>query len=287
MAKGIPLVAAVLALCLSISRAIESPWISERIAIAFVDTFDDFRIGHEQYQHFVVKGTRSKAAYAARQGYDLNLIVFSIEGSDRMNWNKLYWTRKQFGVTCKNCSVTVPLCHKYDWIMWMDNDIFITNMTVRIQDVIEAGRIVHGGEYPHFIATRDNLNSINTGTALVRCSRQGLALLDAALALKGTESVNRLVGMFDHNGAIWQLHDEQEWVRNITALVPAKLMNAYPWMATGQFAVCPDKPTCDQGHWSPGDFLIHFAGDNKRAVVPFLRAFPPSTWIGYNGSMTY
>ncbi|KAG2483135.1 hypothetical protein HYH03_017981 [Edaphochlamys debaryana] len=248
-----------------------------------VETMDSSRLGHAVNREFLVKGTRSKAMYSSIQGDDLGLIVHNLAAAPaghpnndtRINWNKLYWTRRQFGVRCPEwgpCTSTIPT--------------FITNATVRVQDLLEVARTVHGGRYPHFIANLDNVGSLNTGVAMVRCSPEGLRLINYALEQRGTTG-NVRVDQFEHNGAIWWAYDNLEWVRNITAIIPAKLVNAYPYRPTSTvMEPCPTPEICNQGHWSPGDWLIHFAGYNKEAVPDFLSKFPPSTWVGYDADLT-
>lgn len=50
-----------------------------------------------------------------------------------------------------------------------------------------------------------------------------------------------------------------------TALVPAKLINTY------------------LDAWTPGDFVVHFAGHYPKAAAfkTFLAKAPPDTWPGY------
>ena len=63
--------------------------------------------------------------------------------------------------------------------------------------------------------------------------------------------------------------------------LPPKVFNSYVYIDenTGNATECPPKE-CSRGFWSPGDFLVHFAG-HKEHIEPFLRSFPPETWIGY------
>jgi hypothetical protein len=89
-----------------------------------------------------------------------------------------------------------------------------------------------------------------------------------------------LIDKWDSNGATMLLHKELEF-RNAMVFLPPKVFNSYVYFGPdGKPAQCPNKVECDKGYWSSGDFLVHFAG-HKEHIEPFLAAFPPSTWIGY------
>lgn len=171
--------------------------------------------------------------------------------------------------------------HATPILCMQDNDIFITNATVKIEDLIEEAIRLHGGELPDFIANIDAAHNLNTGIGIVRCSVGGLRFLNHMLELKDTHGHVDVIRGLDHNGAIIYSHQHDQWVRDLTALLPAKRMNAYMWAQNGAPEACPSGPTCDEGYWSPGDFLIHFAGDGKHRVVSWIAKFPPHTWIGY------
>ena len=62
--------------------------------------------------------------------------------------------------------------------------------------------------------------------------------------------------------------------------LPPKVFNAYVFFnAEKKLVACPESE-CSKGYWSPGDFLVHFAG-HKEHIEIFLEAFPATTWVGY------
>ena len=73
------------------------------------------------------------------------------------------------------------------------------------------------------------------------------------------------------------MHRDAEYAKDMT-FVPAKLLNAYP---LPDMAACAGD-TCRDVYWSPGDFVVHFAGHNPKAPSyhRFLELYPPDTWPG-------
>ena len=62
--------------------------------------------------------------------------------------------------------------------------------------------------------------------------------------------------------------------------LPPKVFNSYVFIdKNGNAKECPPSE-CHKGFWSHGDFLVHFAG-HKEHIEPFLRSFPPESWVGY------
>ncbi|KAG2427389.1 hypothetical protein HYH02_014609 [Chlamydomonas schloesseri] len=190
----------------------------------------------------------------------------------------------------------VARCDKYDWVFWVDADVFITNLTVAVTDVIEAARRMRPNQdYPHFIASRnadlDTAFSFNTGTALVRCSDLGLRLMNKMVELRVTHKDDTYIKGWEHQAALMIAYRDNEWVRDITTFVPPKLFNSYPYRLgddNGNLRSCgdPQGAECQKGYWTPGDFLIHFPGSGKKFVNKFLQEHPPPTWPGANDDFT-
>ncbi|KAG2499581.1 hypothetical protein HYH03_002524 [Edaphochlamys debaryana] len=290
-----------------------STWDPERIAILLTETYG--HVNHTthkwrpypEHTRFLDLGMRTKVMYAEKHGYDLKIVTslpdVTIKSKTNKNailWQRGFWIRRQFGSKAEPGQLapdndTVASCRK---VMWMDGDIFITNLTVRIEDIIEAARRLRpDGSYPHFIATRHaeldgdepftpgQILQFNTGTALVRCSTEGLRLMNEMLFLRIEQAFDTYVQAWDHQGALMQAYKSHRWVRSLTTFVPPKLMNAYPFNLTdetGELKDCgdPQGTECQKGWWTPGDFLIHFPGAGKHYIASFLKRYPLSTWPG-------
>jgi mannan polymerase II complex MNN10 subunit len=66
------------------------------------------------------------AAYAAQNNYDL-FVDYSVSNSRDVMWGKFDMLQR------------IIERGGYEWVWWMDFDTLITNMTTRVEDVIEEG----------------------------------------------------------------------------------------------------------------------------------------------------
>lgn len=174
---------------------------------------------------------------------------------------------------------------------------FITNYDITFESIV-AQAITQSGKLPDIIVNRDAAGNINTGIMFIRCSEMGRKAMVRIRELQVSHAHNRLVDMWDSNGCVMLLHKELQFREvpcriftyfplvfnrsNVQAMVflPPKVFNSYLYFnADKKVTACPESE-CAKGYWSPGDFLIHFAG-HKEHIEPFLEVFPASTWIGY------
>ena len=215
-------------------------------------------------------GIHGMAVYSEMHGYDYLPIFFGGQ-REPLNWNRL---RK-----------TIKLLDRYDWIMWMESDQFITNYGVTLESLVS--RVP---DYAHIILNRDGGGNINSGVAFIRGSDRSRQLLLRILSMK--DSDHPMIKAFDHNGVFIVLcKQEPDLLKGPIFLLPAKLMNAYLiGMANrhepGQVRSC-NPGDCRSLYWSTGDFIVHFAGSAAKKAVPrFLELFPPSSWINYTEQLT-
>ncbi|KAG2482316.1 hypothetical protein HYH03_018758 [Edaphochlamys debaryana] len=106
------------------------------------------------------------------------------------------------------------------------------------------------------------------------------------LRLRVEKADDSYVKLWDHQGALIIAFRDEAWVQDVTAFVPPKLMNSYPYKlieASGVLKDCgdPQGAECQQGYWTPGDWLIHFPGAGKLYWKNFLAKHPPETWPGF------
>ncbi len=167
------------------------------------------------------------------------------------------------------------------WVVWVESDIWVTNYHKKLESILEhaqEAKIKPGA----FIADIDAAGNLNTGFAMVQCSLEGMNLMEELLRLKEREKHNDVLHMWDHNGAVILAQRDPVYSPYIT-LIPPKLCNSYPLTQDEAVVSCSVSPedTCDKGWWSPGDFVVHFAG-MKHKMKAFLQAFPANTWTGYS-----
>ena len=242
-------------------------------SILLVFTLDEDWLSSPTARLGLTHGVRSISTYALLHGHDLLSIYMPPPDGAHWNWNRVLASRARF-------ERLGPLCTSY-WLVWMESDQFITNYTVNLADIVAQAHARHGS-VPTVITTRDAFNNVNTGVFFIRCGAPAIAILDAWLHLKSAAADDRRVRTWDHNGAFMVVVDSGVFADHI-AFLPPKVFNAYPMTgADGHSVVACDSVSaaaCARGWWSPGDFLVHFAGA-KRSMAPFLEAWPRESWVG-------
>lgn len=188
------------------------------------------------------------------------------------NWNRPYFTRRLINEGCK-----------YDWFVWVEGDVWITNFQIKVEDIIRHAYTINPSS--HIILNRDVLHNINTGVLILKCSPETKDFLDLTLQIKDTHKTHEYVKNWEHNGATMIAH-RNETLRKFITFVPPNMMNSYPILDNGNIRPCVGQE-CDSGYWKPGDWIAHFAGVDKQAKMQaFVRQFPPSLWTGYQPQYT-
>jgi hypothetical protein len=133
----------------------------------------------------------------------------------------------------------LPHC---DWLFWTDADSLVMNSAVPLTWFLDDAY--------DLVLSRDRYNGLNTGNFFVRNTAWARAFL---------ERVYRQEQLVHHplweNAAVLALYDQDPECRRHIAVVPNKLFNGY----------------LTDGSYSPGDFLVHFAGLQGREV--FMRNY--------------
>jgi len=94
-----------------------SPTQSPRIAII------TFTTSPQSYTHLSL---RNHAAYARQHDYDF-IVDYDVTNERDVMWGKFDMLRR------------VIDAGKHDWVWWMDFDTLITNMTTKVEDVVDSG----------------------------------------------------------------------------------------------------------------------------------------------------
>ena len=210
-------------------------------------------------------GIAGWSAYALLHGYEFR-PVFVRPADDKINWSRVY--------------MSLSLCEQFrhpedSWVVWVESDIWVTNYDATLERLVEVATnaSITG---PHVILNIDGPMGLNSGFALVRCSQEGKHLLEKLVKMKDTHKHHPLVEASDHQGALHLINEDPEF-SSLFTFIPQKLCNAYP------FECEQGGISCDGARWSPGDFVVHFAGPHKDLMRIFLDMFPPESWIGYTG----
>lgn len=171
--------------------------------------------------------------YAKRHRYRIRFFAEPANSTYEAHWQKLLWLRKLLsGGT--NASI----------IAFFDDDILITNLSVRIENFFS---LVADSHNIHFIGSRDHwVNNykflINSGTLLVRNSQKSLQFIEYALQLH--EQIPHIQHFihFDQDAIIIAY---LEFFYQHSLLLPLCVLQS-TWSTDG-----------DLYSWQPGHFAFH------------------------------
>jgi len=224
-------------------------------------------------------GVATASLYAQQHGYRFEAVTHPTAGVEKES-KRLEWSRNaRIEALFANASTGALDC-QVDYAFWLESDAWMTNLTVPLDDLVAVAAAARtAGEPVEMVITRDAANNLNTGTGIIRCSETGLRMLRRLAEIRYSHANDRKLVAWGANGATMIMHREPQFAKDMT-FVPAKLMNAYP---LPDMAAC-GADTCKGVYWSPGDFIVHFAGHYPKepSFRRFLDAYPPATWPGYD-----
>lgn len=173
---------------------------------------------------------QNKVEYATRYGYGYACKIEGWYGID-LAWEKICFIRDMM--------IAYP---EIDWFWWTGCDTLITNMTIKLDDVVD-------NDYHVMIAA--DCNGLNSDSLFFRNSPEGRAYIDMIVS-KHDEYVR----------TNWKeqqvIIDTLPEYSSIIKVVPQKLINAYDY---GLYPECtPIDQNGNDGQWAPGDLLIHWPG---------------------------
>jgi len=223
-------------------------------------------VHNQKYQQLADITVENKKEYCTRHGYNLLVIddggekdigkeiVVQIrppvpENKLIIGWSKIY--------ILKQAMEKYP---ESKWIFNTDCDAMVTNMTTRIEDIVNK----YGDENTHIIIPAD-CNGINCGNMLIRNSPIGKAFLDVIIAseplyrnwyLYENQCIQDLtVGTFlteqgvREGGTLWS---------TVSKVIPQRSINSYDYKNLPQFKRHLKDIFGQDGQWQKGDFMIQW-----------------------------
>lgn len=188
--------------------------------------------------------------YADKWHYDLYCFTESLDPSRPVQWSKI--------------KAVADLMNQgnYDWYVWLDDDIYITNPDIPLEQVIhqygqKAALIIsaHKEKLPAF-------NDVNSGLFLIKNTSWSKKFLQRVWNI-GYERYNQLAGSFWEQSAMQELLEMREFKDSpaIARLAARKIQSFVTLLHKGD--------TGDYGQWQPGDFAAHLAGahDDVREMI--------------------
>ena len=184
---------------------------------------EDFRSG-------LVKALNSKKEYALKHGYKY------IEGNEQF-WDRnrpIAWSKIPFLLHILNIS------EEGEIIFMSDADVYITNMDLRIEKHI----LPLLPDNKDLLLTIDSCNNINDGNILIRNTAWSRDFWKRVY-----DQTDLLYHVWWENAAVIKLLEQNSSDLEKTEITNScKVFNAY-------IQGIPGAPL-----WTPGDFLVHFAG---------------------------
>ena len=171
-----------------------------RFAIVSVSSFAAPWVHSLDGQLGIIYSTQTAFIYALKHNYSISLTTQPVPGEEidsiRLDWAKLASIEKLFTdadgrLDCSHC----------EYAFWMEADVIITNLTVRLEDVVSRATALHGGTPADLIINRDAAGNINTGTGFFRCSQKSLDILHRLTEIRHEYATDPKLVLWASNGA--------------------------------------------------------------------------------------
>ena len=180
----------------------------------------------EEYKRSVVLCTVSQVRHAKTHGYTRITEQLPFDDVKR----ELQWSK-------------IPLIQKnlkdWDWIVWLDGDVLITNQDRKIDEFINMI------EPDKFLFIGRDFQGLNSGVFFIRNCPLAHVFLEDVWNFQGFDRQ-----LFHEQTAMDQLMSTPKYSEGVQ-VVPHQyinLFNAYDYRMDPKV------------HWLPGDFCVHFAG---------------------------
>jgi len=205
--------------------------------IAIVTAYEGTR-----YDVMGLLSSQTKAKYAAFRNYAYHLdqdlvtssMTFQQKSASRIAIFKRHW-------------------HQYEWLLWTDADVLVTNPEIRLEDVI--AKHAPDGSGKHVIVSKDwGGRQVNPGVTFLRTSTEGRQFLEAweeEIALN--EHHDDLLAVRD--GIEKKHRPELEYVQ----FVSQEELNSYPHLTLKHEGYNSTTVEHHESHhlWKDGDLFVH------------------------------
>jgi hypothetical protein len=219
-------------------------------------------VGNVWYAPLVKQNRKN---YCKKNGYHLRLVEtlpnnFNLHPS----WAKIYESIQIFNEKSP-----------FEWIFLADLDLFIMNNSIRLESTIRDAIFTSSKSIVRnrmgildqnfssikdridFIVSKDR-NGFNLGSFLIRNSNFSRELLNKMWTRRGDDKIAKIKFWWEQ--AVFQrLYQEWKEMRSHVAIVPQRLINAYP------------NPRDPLVRFRRGDFAVHFPSSQKAYMPLFIQ----------------
>tara|TARA_R110001583_G_scaffold15137_2_gene62626 strand:+ start:1017 stop:1658 length:642 start_codon:yes stop_codon:yes gene_type:complete len=152
---------------------------------------------------------------------------------------------------------------KYDWIIWIDDDILITNFDKNIEDYITGDKNIILQYDPNITSEGDRLikDEINCGFIFFRSDKQTLEIIDFIYML-GDWSPHRTMCNWEQEIFIYY----HNMIKNIDGESPYNILDYRTFQSF-------NRGEGKEYEWREGDFSSHFSGICKDKRIQLITNF--------------
>jgi len=198
--------------------------------------------------------------YAQRWNYDFYHHSLKLDSSRPAAWSKI------------RAVLDLLKDDRYEWVVWFDDDIFITNPEIKLEELIEKyGKNVDLILSSHKV-NPSLCNDINSGLFLVKNTQWSKEFFNKVWDI-GNHRYNQESGSFWEQSAIMDLLSKNGEYYNSSHInmVPARKIQSYITLLFKD-----DKG--DYGQWKPGDFVAHLPAAHNEIRASIFKSFTENTY---------
>jgi hypothetical protein len=197
----------------------------------------------------------NKAAYAVAHHYDLAIVGSNIPHHHspprNLSWQKILLLRN---IVRAGVAYGANI-NKESWILMIDSDAFITNMTVEMDSIVASAHQQHGCKQPLDLIIARDCNGPNAGVFLLRVSEWSLDFLNQIWSINNPD-VPAIEAWWENAALVYLLNSSEDLLRHVH-IADQKQFNSYsPIYKEPCFA-----------KWAPGDFVYHFVAGSKHTEL--------------------
>lgn len=184
------------------------------------------------------------------------------------------WNKPTFLLNLLMHEMMKPENKQLEWIMWVDRDTLILDQCRPMSSFLPPEPSRYGEWWKrsddfnldvtdnttHLLVNND-FNGLNNGVFLLRVNSWAIQLFTAILAFRHYKPDVEL--KFTEQSAMEKVISEEEFRKNIQ-VVPQHWFDGYSKGQAGHFKDRKDEDELGEEHIRRGDYLVHFAGVQKR-----------------------
>jgi len=183
----------------------------------------------DEYSKTIRPCTDTQISYATKHSYDRITDISVYDRSRPISWFKIPLIQKYLS--------------NYDYILWMDADVMVTNYDIKIETFIEQM------QKDSFLLIARDLNNLNCGMFIIKNCEKSFEFLNDVWSR--TEYINH---PWWEQAAVIDIHSHYEGVQ----IIPRHLSHTFNGY---------DKTTEPLYPWVRGDWVIHFAGKRGDELI--------------------